>query len=238
MKTEIRQLLAAGRLAEALVELHTAAQSVAAGQAMAEATVLQARQAENQRQARQDTHDPADVARERNSITAAALALLQELPDEPPPPAALPKGIPEQAMKQHILLLTLGVKAGLVLWLFTHWQAQGFSKDQFAGTLTLLVPVLAAYTGLMFQDFLDHRHAHTGPAPDGPRIRRSVQWAIYAVIIGYGLALAAAIGAKAQGLISYAQLSGVLALIESGLGIYLARIVRTFFPNPDKNKKT
>ena len=236
MKAEIRQLIAEGELELALPRLHGAAQAVAAAAAADEATTLQARYAENQRKARQDTHDPAAVAREHNSITAAALALLQALPDEPPPPAAVPKGIREQAMKQHILLLTLAVKAGVVLWLFTHWESGGFTSDQFAGTLTLLVPVLAAYTGLMFQDVLDHRHAHTGPPPATPRIRRSVQWTIYAVLIVYGLALVGVIGAKAQGLMSYAQLSGALALIEIVLGIYIARIVRTFFPSDSKTK--
>lgn len=229
MKDDIRRYITEGKLEDALLALRAAAKAVDAADMVDEITLLEHSFQENQRKARLDTHAPDDLKREQNHITDATLKLLKQLPDAPPPPAAAPKGISEQGMKQHILLLTLAVKAGVVLWLFNHWESGGFSDDQFAGTLTLLIPVMAAYTGLMFQDVLDHRHAHTGPPPAAPRIRRSVQWTIYAVIIGYGLALTTAIGAKAQGLMSYAQLSGALALIESGLGIYIARIVRTFF---------
>ena len=236
MKNNIRQLISEGNLDEALSQLHTVAQAVADTAAIDEITVLENRQAENQRKARLDTHDPAAIAREQNSIAASALALLKRMPKAPPKAAEAPKGIREQTMKQHILLLTLTVKAGVVLWLFNHWQSGGFSADQFAGTLTLLLPVLAAYAGLMFQDFLDHRHVHPINSSTSPNIRRSVQWTIYVVIIVYGLALTTAIGAKAEGTMSYAQLSGALALIESGLGIYLARIVRTFFPNDNPPK--
>lgn len=234
MKNQIRQLIAEGNLDEALPKLHAAAEAVADTAAADETTLLQNRHAENQRKARQDTHDPAAIAREHNSIAADALALLKQLPDAPPQPAAAPKGIREQAMKQHILLLTFGVKAWVVVWLFNHWEAGGFSDDQFTGALTLLLPVMAAYTGLMFQDFLDHRHAQAGPAPASPRVRRSVQWTVYAVIIGYGLMLTAVIGAKPKGM-SYAQFSSALAFIESALGIYIARIVRTFFPEQKSN---
>ncbi len=236
MKNNIRQLISEGNLDEALSQLHAVAQTVANTEAADEITVLENRHAENQRKARLDTHDPAAIAREQNGIAASALALLKRLPEAPPKAVETPKGIREQTMKQHILLLTLAVKAGVVLWLFNHWESGGFSADQFAGTLTLLLPVLAAYAGLMFQDFLDHRHVQHTASSASPRIRRNVQWAIYVFIIAYGLALIMAIGAKAKGTMSYAQLSGALALIESGLGIYLARIVRTFFPNDNPPK--
>jgi len=238
MKQAIRDLIASGEIEAALAKLHAAAEAVAAPPEVAdEITLLQKRFAQNRRQARLDTHDPKAIAREDNSIAAAALELLPRLPAAPPPPPRRrPRGIREQTLKQHILLLTIGVKAAVVLWLFTHWESRGFSTDQFTGTLTLLLPVLAAYAGLMFQDFLDHRHHHpeSPDAPAGPLVRRNVQWAIYTVILIYGLALVLAIGAKARGAMSYAQLAGTLALIESGLGVYLARIVRAFFPSGER----
>jgi len=235
MENNIRQLIAEGKLTEALPQLHTDAVAVAAADIADEITILESRLAENQRKARLDTHDPALIAREQNNIAASALTLLKRLPDKLPNVAST-KGIREQTMKQHILFLTFLVKASVVLWLFNHWQSGGFSADQFAGTLTLLLPVLAAYTGLMFQDLLDHRHLHVTFSPAAPRIGRSVQWTIYLVIFFYWVALTMAIGSKAEGIMSYAQLSGALALIESGLGIYLTRIVRTFFPAEKQSK--
>ncbi|NUQ23884.1 MAG: hypothetical protein HUU34_08015 [Saprospiraceae bacterium] len=236
MKDEINQLIAKGKLEDALNRLGAAARSLSAHEAADAVTVLEARLADNRQKAILDTHDPDEISRERNSISVAALQILKNLPDEPLAQAPPAKGLTEQAMKAHIMALTFVVKIGVLLWLFNHWQSGGFSEDQFYGTLTLLIPVLAAYGAVMFQDFLDHRHHQLSAPQAQPRIRRSVQWTIYGVILGYGVALCIAIGAKAQGSIaSYAGFSGLLAIIESGLGIYLSRIVRTFFPEKNKN---
>ncbi len=230
-KEQIRQFIAEGNLDAALPALRLAAQSLAAGNIENEITLLESRLAENRRNARLDTHDPALLSREQNNLSAAALELLLQLPDKAPDePASLP-GISEQTLKQHILVLTIGVKFSVFFWLHLHWQTKGFTNDQFTGVLSMLVPVLAAYTGLMFQDFLDHRHVRTATEHSKLQVRRSVQWTVYAVITAYGMALLAVIGFKARGEISYTQLSAIIAFVESAIGIYLARIVRTFFPD-------
>lgn len=230
-KEQIRQFIAEGNLDAALPALRLAARGLSAGDIENEITLLESRLAENRRNARLDTHDPALLSREQNNLNAAALELLLQLPDEAPKKPALLPGISEQSLKQHILVLTIGVKLSAFFWLHLHWESKGFTNDQFTGVLSMLVPVLAAYTGLMFQDFLDHRHVTGVKEHPKGRVRRSVQWTIYAVIAAYGMALLAVIGFKAQGTISYTQLSAFIAFVESAIGIYLARIVRTFFPD-------
>jgi hypothetical protein len=230
LKQSVSDAVAASELGTALAKLREAATACSAPpDLLKEITLLEQRHANNRSQARKGTQEHKEIVREDNSIADAVLDLLGQLPETAPVPPAKPRGIAEQTLKLHILLLVMGVKLAVLAWLFTQWEAGGFSADQFTGTLTLLLPVLAAYAGTMFQDFLEHRHHAGAGAAAGPRVRRSVQWAVYAVILGYGLALWAAIGAKARGTLSYAQLASALALVESGLGVYLARIVRAFF---------
>lgn len=228
-KDDIRQQLDAGDIESAILAMLKVAQVAAEADVKEAIVALRHRLRALQREAEEQQRPPEALAGDRDALTAAARELLERLPDTVPEPPRKSAGIAEQTLKYHILLLTLGVKVWVLVWLFNHWESGGFSADQFAGTLTLLVPVLAAYTGLMFQDFLEHRHAHAEAAPESPRVHRKVQWTIYAVIIAYGLALTLAIDAKVRGQLSYAQLSGALAFIESALGIYIARIVRTFF---------
>lgn len=235
MKEAIKALIAQGKLDDALAQLREVAKSLSAHDVVDAVTVLEARLAENRQQANLNTHDPEDISRERNNISLAVLNILKQLPGEAASQSAPLKGVTEQTMKRHILALTLFVKMAVLAWLYNHWQSGGFSSDQFLGTLTVLLPILATYGGVMFKDFLDHRHVQSSEATIQPRIRRSVQWTVYAVISGYGLALCIAIGAKAQGSISYSGLSAVLALIESGLGIYLMHIVKAFFPQGKKS---
>lgn len=213
MREIVRQLIAKGEIAAALSALQSAARAASVADVEKEAAALAARWKES--------CEAATDAKTRESISAEALKLLRRLPA---------RGIGERTLKQQILLLTLGVKIWIFGWLYTHWESGGYSADQFTGAVTLLIPVLAAYAGLMFQDFLNHRHVLVGAGEAEPRVRRSVQWTVYAVIVGYGLLLTLAIGAKARGVISYGQLSGALAFIESAIGIYVGRIVHTFFP--------
>lgn len=232
-KDDIRQQLDSGDIESAVSAMHTMAQAAAAAEVKEAIAALRRRLRALQRQVAGEQCPPEELARERDALAGAARELLERLPDSVPQLPRRPAGIAEQKLKYHILLLTLGVKVWVVVWLFNHWESGGFSADQFAGALTLLVPVLAAYTGVMFQDFLEHRHASAAEsAPESPRVRRGVQWTIYAFILAYGLALTLAIDAKVRGQLSYAQLAGALAFIESALGIYIARIVRTFFPEP------
>ncbi|MFN4081873.1 MAG: hypothetical protein ACK4NS_13325 [Saprospiraceae bacterium] len=220
MKEEIRQLIAEGELSAALSALRSAARAASAADVEKDVAALAGRW--------EEIGESASDAATRAIISEDALKLLDRLPE---------RGIGERTLKQHILWLTLGVKIWIFGCLYTHWESGGYSTDQFTGALALLIPVLAAYGGLMFQDFLDHRYVSVGVGVAEPRVRRSVQWTVYAVIAGYGLLLTLAIGAKARGVISYAQLSGALAFIESAIGIYVGRIVRVFFPE-QKSKLT
>ena len=232
MKEAIRQLIGQGDLDKALTAMDAWAHQTLATQYLNEITLLSGRLETIDAQERKDTHDPDDIQRERNQIGEAALDLLGRLPDAPPPPARKKKGIRERTLKQHILFLLIGIKVVVLGWLYTQWESGGFSMDQFTGTLTLLIPVLATYAGLMFQDFLDNRFVSEDAQDHSPRVKRSVQFTIYGILFVYGIVLINLIGMKAQGVLSFAQMATFFTLAESFIGVYLSRIVKTFFGTP------
>ena len=228
---DLRKMISDGRI-EAALEQMTAKSGAFNDPLLTDAvTLLSARMRILKHNTLSDTVSHEDTNRERNKITEGVLELLPRFENVPATATQKPiTGITEQHLKQHILFLTLIVKGMVLVWLVTQYQAGGYSQDQFTGILTLLVPILVTYAGLMFQDFLDHRYVVVAGNPvHQVRIRRSVQWTIYTVILIYGFTLCTVIGMKPAGTINFSQLSTVLALVESFLGIYLSRIVRTFF---------
>ncbi len=229
MKEQIIQLIGQGELERALAATEEWVRQTQALQHLGDITLLSGRLQAAERQELRDTQSPEALQRERNQIAESMLELLERLPDAPPAPAKKKGGIRERALKQHILFLLIGIKAVVLGWLYTHWESGGFSMDQFTGALTLLVPVLVTYAGLMFQDFLDNRHVSEGKDENSPLVKRSVQLTIYAIMLAYGIILISLIGMKARGTVSFAQMAAFFTLAESFIGVYLGRIVKTFF---------
>lgn len=153
-------------------------------------------------------------------------------PTTPPfttPKSPRPKGISELKIKRHILFLMMSIKIVTVLFLFNHLQSGGFSSEQFTSALGLLVPVLTAYTSLIFNDFVDHRFLREDTSP---LVRRSFQWVVYVVFFIYGWVLWLLPDMKARGDISFQFYTNCLTLTESGLGIYVGYIVSELFKKP------
>ncbi len=222
----LRQAIAAGDLRAALDRLLTYTEGHPLHD---EAVMLAGKLTEYERDARQGTESYDDLSRTQARISEALLELVAELPatgadGKPAPPA----GIAEGRLKMHLLFILFVAKALVVGRLFTEWEAGGYSTEQFIATLSLLVPVFATYTGIMFKEVVRSRHLGRRAA-DTVRVRRSFQWTAYAVCLAYFLAIWTLIGMKPQGTLAYGQMTGLLATVESGLGVYVGHIVFALF---------
>lgn len=158
-------------------------------------------------------------------------------PAQPPVvPPPQPKTVSEAALKRRLLLLMLVIKLLVIIWLFTQWEAGGFTTDQFTGTLGLLIPVFTTYTGVMIREVIEQSKSQVTPPVDPasrPTRPRSFQGLAFGVIIGYGIALILIISLRPRGVISYAQMNTFLTLLEASFGIYVGRIVFSLFKKPD-----
>lgn len=229
MKDQIRILIAEGNLEEALGQLQSLAASLPIDEFQDEITLLQTRFAIQQRKARRNTDSPEQLERNHNQLAEATLEVLRHIPDAASFDKKYQKsmGIREQNLKRHIFLLLILVKAVIFIWLFTHWESKGFLTDQFIGTLVLFFPVMITYFGLMFQDFLEYRHAHN-LYRNKKRVSKNLQWLVYTLILAHGLALWILIGMKAKGTLPFSWFAVLSALVESGLGLFLGKMVRFF----------
>jgi hypothetical protein len=55
------------------------------------------------------------------------------------------------------------------------------------------------------------------------------KWMAYFTLIGYTLAIALVLYLKPPGIFDYKQMSGMLTLVETGIGVYVGEIVFALF---------
>ncbi len=160
----------------------------------------------------------------------------EDLPFELPAAATLPAaGIAEGRFKWRLLVLMLLVKGWVVYWILLHKRTGGFTNGESLATIALLLPAFAAYISPMLADVLRQRNRPVLPAALQPKVPHSVQWLTFGLILIYGMILHSVIGDKAAGQLAddpaanFENLTKWLAVIESGLGIYIGLVVSEFF---------
>jgi len=240
VKQGLRKLVAADELEAALEYLMQHTQEVTPRRLHHEAVLQSSRYEQYLKDHRLGGIDQATLARDKINIRIGILGIIERLPADLT--ASVPsvaqikfadkRGISEQKLKHHVLILMIVTKFAMIAFLFTLWESGGFSTDQFMGTLTLLIPLFTTYTTLMMREVVSSRHTTTYLSP--LRIKRSFQWTTYLFMIGYGLLFALAIGIKPTGKISYQQMSVLLTLLEGGFGIYVGRIVFALYKPVDE----
>lgn len=112
--------------------------------------------------------------------------------------------------------------------------------------MSLLVPVFVTYTSIMFKDAVRHRHP-AGFSVREPRVTRRFQWLSYLVLTIYLFSLLTVISLHPSGVLSsgkpdspmygnsesYQRMTALVALVESGLGLYIGQIVLALFKKED-----
>lgn len=232
LKQQLRQLLAADRPEAALPLLLTAAEANALPELHREALLQSAQLEYWRRQSRAGTEDYADLARTRNRLNLALLDLTDALPEGLPAPeptaAAAAQGLDEHTFKNRLMWAVIIAKVVVLVFVFTLWESGAFTAEQFAATAGLLAPVFAAYLGVMYKDYVGRRHVGTAAA-DGPRVTRGFARTAYLLTGAYALALLLVLNLRGPGHISFGEMNGLLALVESALGVYLGQLVAELY---------
>lgn len=232
LKPYIQQLLAADQTSEAIdyllaVELADKDNTTD----FRNVIVLQSGRYQNYRRLiRENTEDFADLVRIRNSVNLALLEILEELPDDYPLPAVVeekkPSGVSENRLKNRLLWLVAIAKLIVIGFAFTLWESGTFTNAQFVATVTLLLPIFVTYLSLMVKDQTQRMEAIEHP---DKRVTKRFERMTYLLIIGYMLALLFIINLRGPGTISFEMMNGMLAAVESGLGVYVTQVVFAIF---------
>ena len=228
-KTELRRLVATDRLEEATEKLLSATQAEEYGE-FRSLVVHQAGQLQfYKRMQIEQTQDFATLARTRNQISFGLLDLIDELPDS----ATLQvkarqqaRGVSEHHLKRRLFWLLLIAKLLVIGFAAFLWDTGSFSVEQFVAVAGILVPIFAAYLTLMIQDWTQAR-SELGP---GERlVSRGYARMTYALVLAYGVLLLFLLNLRGPGIVSFTQLTALLALAESGMGAYVGKVVFGLF---------
>lgn len=229
-KSRIRQLVADNRTEEALKALLDATEAEALLNYHNEGLALTARYNHYQDDRRLGTADYDDLARAKIKINLALLDLASKLPTEEMLQKVQKKpGIRESTLKRCVVRIMVASKVVILGFLFILWDAGGFTDDQFIGTATLLVPLFTAYTVLMVRDATKYRYVGINPQEVEMLVTHRFKWMAYFTLLGYTLAIAFVLYLKPPGILDYKQMSGMLTLVETGIGVYVGEIVFALF---------
>ncbi|NUQ22760.1 MAG: hypothetical protein HUU34_02330 [Saprospiraceae bacterium] len=225
-KSSIRELLGAGQLDAANAAALEYAEYCGLADISNGLLALQSRVSVHQANKQAGTVSYEDFtvnfARLANDLTA----WVDCLPNTPKPAGPRKKFLTEANFKTRVAILLLLIKVVVLGWLYYHWSTGGFTADQFQGTATILVPVFAALLAVILEDYM-HQHKNGQQRPryaSGPLIA-----VVYWLFPLYALALAVLIALKAKGSISFSAMNTWLAVVESGLGGYVGKVVHGLF---------
>lgn len=195
-----------------------------------DAILLASRWTNYQKEMGQGTVSFEYLARTRNQISLALLNLIEGLPEGLPvpeqPPQAAPRGVSELKLKNRLFGLVVLGKVFVIGFVLLLWQSGGFSMAEMTSTIGLLVPIFATYLGLLFKDQVDRRRAIQHP---DQRVTRRFERISYLTLIAYVLILFGVINWQGKGAISFPVMTNLLALAESGLGIFVSQLFFAIF---------
>lgn len=230
LKKHIQQLLAADEIGEAIDCLLATDLGEKTADFKQEVIMHSGQYQHYRKLVNQNTEDFADLVRIRNKVNIGLLQLTDELAEDLPIPEQKEKkkleGVSENKLKNRLLWLVACAKLLVIAFVYTLWESGSFTNDQFMATVTLLVPVFVTYLSLMMKDQVERRHLIAHP---DKRVKKSFERMTYALIVIYALVLLIVINLRGPGTISFNQMNGFLALVESGLGVYVTQVIFTLF---------
>ncbi|HNL39770.1 MAG TPA: hypothetical protein PKH43_11565 [Saprospiraceae bacterium] len=243
-KSDVLALIANDEIAQALELSVKAAVALGRSDWEAELVLLQSQWGQAEKEGRADVTDPDEIRQQQNKVKKALIALVQGMPEDlpletPAPAPRAPSGVAEGRFKWRLLILMLLVKGWIVYWILFHQRTGGFTNGEALATIALLLPAFAAYISPMLADMLRQRTRPSLPEALEPRVSSRIQWLTLGLVLAYGVILHTVIGNKAAGRLAdeaaanFENMTKWLAIVESGLGVYIGLVVGEFFK---KNK--
>lgn len=188
---------------------------------------------------RNGTHSHDKLAEQKAQIDKALLSINRDLsrrlaaanPTATPPAApSRSGGIREDKFKLQVFIAMVATKLTVIGWVLFHYTTHGLSSTQTLAIITLLLPTFSMYMAAMFNDFLENRYVSAKESPS-PYIKNSLRWTTYLLFPFYLLLLLSIIGSQARGEFGQdmEKISSWLGIIETGLGVFIGKIVFTLF---------
>lgn len=240
--TEIKALIANNKLPKAIDALLFFTEQEGLAGLYNQVIIQSGRYKKTKTEQNQGSVNYGDLARTQININLALLDIIDQLPkkaqEEEHKKKKLP-GISLTSFKKQIFRLLVGGKVIIFLYLLTVWESGGLTFDGWIGTMGIIFPVFAAYIALAFQDSLDRRLETV--IKNKIRISRSILRTAYGLFFIYYAAFFLILYLQATGAIpkpgssennsipSYKNFYGLLALVESYIGVYLGRLISTIF---------
>ena len=238
---EIKELLANNKLKRVLEHLLEVTKDLGNGHLYNQVVVQSAKYKQYTRMKALGSHAFDDVTRTWSNITLALLDIINALPNDLSEEVKKSKtyGISERSLKKQIFRLLAGGKLLVVFYVFFLYQTgTGFTFLGVTTVLAIIIPVLATYLGIVYEDVLKNRY----PAKQvdfrlDPSVRTTAYFfftiyfgAIFLALYFHGIGIIPDHGLKTNnGFPDYKNLMGVLALIESFIGGYIGILVTTLF---------
>jgi hypothetical protein len=239
--TDFKKMLAQDRLEQLIQQLSAHTESLGNGDLYNRVLIQAGKHKRNKEQSLQGTVDYDDITRTHNNIRVALLNIINDLPRDTASTEKDKKqwGVSEQGVKREIFWF-LAIGKLVVIWFafFLYSTATGFTYQGFLLVLGIIVPTLAAYLGLIYEDILNKRHAQEYK---DFRINKSVRSSSRFFFILYFAMLISALYLHGIGVIpdsgnindegkpNYENLTALLTLLESFVGGYLAILVKKLF---------
>ncbi|GAB5555554.1 MAG: hypothetical protein Sapg2KO_51450 [Saprospiraceae bacterium] len=239
--TDFKKMLAQDRLEQLIEQLTAQTEAIGNGDLYNRVLIQAGKHKRNKQQNIKGTVDYDDITRTHNNIRVALLDIINDLPKtaETSTKDKKPWGVSEQGLKREIFWF-LAVGKLFVIWFafFLYSTGTGFTYQGFLLVLGIIVPTLAAYLGLIYEDLLNNRHEQNYK---DFRISNSVRSSARFFFGLYFLMLFSALYLHGVGVIpdsgiinddgkpNYENLTALLTLIESFVGGYIAILITKLF---------
>ena len=242
--TELKKLLAQDRTEQLIKVLTQYTEQIGNGELYNRTLIQAGKHKRNQEQSIQGTVDYDDITRTHNNIRVALLDIINDLPKDAEKEEGGDKkqwGVSELGVKREIFwILAIGKLAVVCFAFFLYRPAARLTYQGFLLVLGIIIPTLAAYLGLIYDDIIDKRYAQNYK---DFRINKSVRnssrffFGLYFILLisilnlhGHGLIPDSGI-IHDEGKPNYQNLTALLTLVESFVGGYLAILIKKLFKN-------